>query len=104
MTVVEFESWLSGDSLGAYRISTVQEHSDRNQLRAMRELESLMRERKRLSHASLLEDELDPVGGGDDSTAMRSDTRSRLNDSTRRIAELTNYLQSAGWDVEKWST
>lgn len=103
MTVVEFDAWISGAEHGAYRWSTNDERVERNQLQAMRELHAQIRERKRLTTNLEIERTLD-AQAGEIATAQEWDTtEERLAESTRRIAQLTTYLTSAGWDLDGWT-
>ncbi|TFB72110.1 hypothetical protein E3O06_10900 [Cryobacterium glaciale] len=103
MTVVEFDSWISGAEHGAYRWSTNDERTERTQLQAMRELHAQIRERKRLTANLAIERTLD-AAAGEIATAQEWDTtEERLAESSRRIAQLTSYLTSAGWDLDGWT-
>jgi transcriptional regulator with XRE-family HTH domain len=102
MTVVEFDAWISGAEHGAYHWSTNDERTERTQLQAMRELHAQIRERKRLTTNLEIERTLD-AQAGEIATAQEWDTtEERLAESARRIAQLTSYLASAGWDLDGW--
>ena len=105
MTVVEFDAWISGAEHGAYHWSTNDERTERTertQLQAFRELHAQLRERKRLTTNLEIERTLD-ARAGEIATAQEWDTtEERLAESTRRIAQLTSYLVSAGWDLDGW--
>ena len=97
MTVVQFDAWISGEPDGAYDWNTLAERSERTQLHAMRELHEQIRERRRL--AAKLDAAIDTGAGwhaGDT-------TKGRLKDADWRIAQLTSYLSSAGWDLAGWA-
>jgi transcriptional regulator with XRE-family HTH domain len=99
MTVIEFDAWLSGNTRGAYRVTSAAEHRDRNLIHALRELQSQLRERWRLAHEIELEAELTPHG----QESPSADTRRRLDDASRRISELSEYLRSSGLDPQSWA-
>ena len=101
MTTAEFESWLSGTTPGAYRVTTAAEHRDRHQLQAIRELGTNIRERDRLTKVLELEAELDS-SAYDVGRHPGSTTSSRLKESKRRITELTAYLVSSGLEADGW--
>lgn len=102
MTVLQFDAWLAGTTDGAYRWKTREERTERDQLRAMRELESSIRERNRLR--SILQTERDSnedgVGSSED---FFISSEERLDDVVRRISQLTAYLKSAGWELSAFA-
>jgi transcriptional regulator with XRE-family HTH domain len=102
MTVIEFEAWLSGNQLGAYTVTSASEHRDRNQLLAMRELDSLLRERIRLRRTIRLENELQTAHADHEISSLRTESQARLEGTDRRVGELANFLESAGWDMTRW--
>jgi transcriptional regulator with XRE-family HTH domain len=101
MTVIEFDAWISGETDGAYRWTTTDERSERTQLQAMRELDALHREGKRLASNVAVETALSAPGGLDDESRAWDTTQQRLDDINRRIAQLTSYLVSAGWNLDR---
>ena len=102
MTAIEFDEWLSGTSDSIFEWTTPEDLSERNQLRAMRELELLIAERERLSQIINLAPSLEP----DPDSAAPADNvellRVRKADSVRQIQRLSHFLESAGWDVRRW--
>jgi hypothetical protein len=104
MTVAEFDAWISGDAMGAYRVTSTDEHRDRNLLQAMRELETQQREQIRLRRAQQVEIELSPVKSDNGSARLRDENRMRIAEADRRVAELSAYLRSAGWDIAQGTT
>jgi transcriptional regulator with XRE-family HTH domain len=99
MTVIEFDAWLSGNTLGAYRVTSAAEHRDRNLIHAMRDLEFQNRERTRLGREFELEAEL----ASDGHQGRSQETQRGIEDASRRIRELLEYLNSAGLDPESWT-
>ncbi|MDY7543026.1 MULTISPECIES: helix-turn-helix transcriptional regulator [unclassified Cryobacterium] len=104
MTVVEFDAWISGETDGAYRWTTTDERSERAQLQAMRELDALIRERNRLASNLKVEASLNTPPDEDETVTSWDTIQQRLDDTTRRIAQLISYLGSAGWSLEGWAT
>jgi transcriptional regulator with XRE-family HTH domain len=97
LTVAEFDAWLSGNTDGAYMPETSDEHSDRIQLAALRELLKEKRELQRLTmlkpvYVGMVEDPAD-----DETENFLQDTEQRTANSRRRIARLEKFLASAGW-------
>ncbi|KFF58074.1 hypothetical protein JF66_21345 [Cryobacterium sp. MLB-32] len=103
MTVVEFDAWISGDPQGAYRWTTYDEHSERTQLQAMRELDKLTRERKRLASNLDVERSLSSAAGETGATQPWDTTEERLSEANRRISQLSSYLATAGWKLDGWA-
>jgi transcriptional regulator with XRE-family HTH domain len=103
MTNVEFDGWLSGAPSGAFRITSASEHLDRLQLQALRELAVELRERTRLNKLLHLERELRPETENHESSTLTAGSQARLQETSRRITELTTYLESAGWDIAPWA-
>ena len=101
MTVVEFDAWISGDPQGAYRWTTNDERSERTQLQAMRELDKLTRERKRLASNLDVARSLSFAAGESEVTQPWDTTEERLSETDRRITQLSSYLASAGWDLNE---
>jgi transcriptional regulator with XRE-family HTH domain len=98
LTVAEFDAWLSGNIDGAYMPETSDEHNDRIQLAALREL---LREKRELKRLTLLK----PIRFGDSATTADEirpflhEIEERIDVSRRRAARLTQFLASADWDV-----
>jgi transcriptional regulator with XRE-family HTH domain len=97
LTVAEFDAWLSGNIDGAYMPETSDEHNDRIQLAALRELLKEQRELQRLAglkpaYTQIAEDPVD-----DEAKEFLKDTEQRTVNATRRIAQLEKFLASAGW-------
>jgi len=101
MTVVEFDAWISGDPQGAYRWTTNDERSERSQLQAMRELDKLIRERKRLASNLDVERSLSSAAADSEAAQPWDTTEERLSEASRRITQLSSYLASAGWDLNE---
>jgi hypothetical protein len=98
----EFDAWLSGSDSGAYRPVNASELAERNELAAFRELDSLHRERRRLT---ILRG-VDPTDSGDWEGATAPDwnsVRLRLAAIESQIVETRTYLESAGWTPEAWA-
>lgn len=95
----EFDAWLSGSDSGAYRPVNAPEMSERNELAAFRELDGLLRERRRLRVLQRTE-----VGeSGDSSSAGDSNwnrAEQRLAAVEVQIADARRYLEGAGWATE----
>jgi len=102
MTALEFDEWLSGSTDSVFEWTTVEDQSERNQLRAARELEALARERDRLT--GLIE-HVSEITAGTASYPQYTDveTLAALRTATvQRITRLTTYLGAAGWNVQRW--
>lgn len=99
MTVVEFDAWISGEAQGAYLWTTAAERSERAQLQAMRDLYQMTRERKRLAANLEVERSLDASTDDPPEPRPWDETEDRLAETNRRIAQLSSYLSSAGWEV-----
>jgi len=100
LTVAEFDAWLSGNTDGVYMPETSDEHSDRIQLAALRELLKEKRELQRLAllKPACVEIAEDPTG--DEAKDFLQDTEQRTANSMRRIAQLERFLESAGWVIQ----
>jgi transcriptional regulator with XRE-family HTH domain len=99
LTVAEFDAWLSGNIDGVYMPETSDEHNDRVQLAALRELFKEKRELKRLILIQRVsfENEDDPAGG--EVTRFLHNVVQRVEDSRRRIGQLERFLASANWEL-----
>jgi hypothetical protein len=94
LTVGEFDAWVSGID-GIYRPTTADEHSERAQLEALRELLRARREAFRFTTLINLETKdltPDPVHGW-------PRFQDQLDDTNRRIIQLEAYLGSGGWQI-----
>jgi transcriptional regulator with XRE-family HTH domain len=98
LTVAEFDAWISVID-GAYRPISVDEHSERVQLAALRELLRARREAHRLTVVNQREQEATSHGEARDSTTGWANTQQRLDDANRQIAQLETYLETGGWSV-----
>jgi transcriptional regulator with XRE-family HTH domain len=100
LTVVEFDAWLSGNTDGVYMPATSDEHNDRIQLAALREL---LKEKRELERLRLLKpmfvDNVDEQAG-EVARHFLDDSDQRSEHSKRRIAQLERFLGSAGWEVQ----
>lgn len=99
MRPTEFDGWLSGSDSGAYRPSNAAELAERTELAAFRELDGLLRERRRLR---VLRGEVTSI---DTSATHLEDTEwnrvdRRLSAVESEIDETRRYLASAGWGTE----
>ena len=95
----EFDAWLAGSDSGAYRPVNAPEISERNELAAFRELDGLLRERRRLRVLQ----RTDTGGSGDASTAADSNwnrAEQRLAAVEVQIADTRRYLEGTGWATE----
>lgn len=102
MKSIDFIEWLSGTSDAIRDWTTPEDHGERNQLRAMREIERLVTERTRLMQISelTLDESVDePPATRDDIDAYAA----RATESERQIVRLSGYLKSAGWNVRRWT-
>ena len=99
MRPTEFDAWLSGSDSGAYRPVNAPEMSERNELAAFRELDGLLRERRRLRVLQ----RTDTRGTGEFTTAADSNwnrVEQRLAAVEVQIVDTRRYLESAGWATE----
>jgi hypothetical protein len=103
MTVAEFDSWIAGETTGAYRWSSLTERTERSQLEALRELLASIRERRRLTRNLAISVELTPAAEEDTTPPVWDTTRERLIETNRRIDQLSSYLAEAGWDPAGWA-
>jgi transcriptional regulator with XRE-family HTH domain len=100
MSVAEFDAWVSGLTDGSYRPVTANEHSERTQLEALRELLAERRALHRFQALIELEKEIPATADGA-STAEWDNTELRIEETKRRISQLEIYLGSAGWGVDQ---
>lgn len=105
MTVAEFDSWIAGETTGAYRWSSLTERTERSQLEALRELLASIRERRRLVGNLSVAAELTPPNEVTTTSTppVWDTTRERLIEADRRIEQLSSYLTEAGWDPAGWA-
>lgn len=99
LTVAEFDAWISGNADGVYMPATSDEHNDRIQLAALRELLKEKRELKRLALLKPAYVEIAVAPAGDEANDFLQDTEQRTAYSMRRIAQLEKFLASAGWKI-----
>jgi transcriptional regulator with XRE-family HTH domain len=99
MSVAEFDAWVSGLTDGSYRPVTADEHSERTQLEALRELLAERRALHRFQTIIELEKKIPATADGP-SAAEWDNTELRIEEAKRRISQLEIYLGSAGWGVE----
>lgn len=90
MTASEFDAWLAAVPDADYRGAIADERNDRAELQALREVEALRREERRLRAWMTVEQ----------GTHSTSDVQDRISDLSRRLTELTEYLRSAGWQIK----
>lgn len=103
MTVAEFDSWLAGETAGAYRWNSLTERTERSQLEALRELLASIRERRRLAGNLAVAAALTPADEATATPPAWDTTQERLVDANRRIDQLSRYLTEAGWDPAGWA-
>jgi transcriptional regulator with XRE-family HTH domain len=104
LTPRQLDAWLSGTPSAPLQWGTVDEESERHQLAALRELDLLLRERRRLSGVLALEAERPPIEAPAAERALWESTEDRLAETELRIEQLTKYLGSAGWMVDEWTS
>jgi transcriptional regulator with XRE-family HTH domain len=99
MTALEFDEWLSTTSDAIRDWTTPEEHSERSQLRALRELRVQTAERHRLSRLIELASEFEAAQEYEANADVANSRALRMADTDREIERLTAYLRSAGWDI-----
>ena len=99
MTPAELDAWINGSTDGAYRWKTVQERSERAQLDAFREYQQLLAERTRLRAIAEIEKN-DALTESQLSEQTWETTQDRIDNTQRRISQITEYLGSAGWQLK----
>ena len=104
LTVAEFDAWLSGNTDGTYMPETSDEHNDRIQLAALRELLKEKRELKRLDLLKPAYTEIFDSVTREKAESFLDDTGMRRETSIRRITQLETFLSSAGWDIHDSNT
>ena len=102
MSAFEFDEWLSGGSDWIHDWTSVQDQSERNQLRAMRELERQAKERDRLALVIEQAPKFDEFDEETDDLNQLDALATRKAEAVRQVKRLSNYLRSAGWDVQRW--
>jgi transcriptional regulator with XRE-family HTH domain len=97
----EFDAWLTGSDGGAYRPSSAAEMAERNELAAFRELDGLLRERRRLQ---VLRGEAADTNGDttEPADAEWNRVNQRLSALEFQIGETRRYLDGAGWATDEW--
>jgi hypothetical protein len=101
LTTAEFDAWASGISGGAYRPITADERNERTQLEAFHELQKEQREHHRLKVILEVEQDYAKGQGAPDEGADWANTHRRIEENEGRIAQLEDYLSSAGWVVRR---
>ena len=101
LTVAEFDAWLSGNVEGVYMPETSDEHNDRIQLAALRELLKEKRELQRLALLNPAYVEIVEDLASDEAKDFLQDVEQRSRTSTLRIAQLEKFLASAGWETRE---
>jgi hypothetical protein len=99
LTVAEFDAWVSGID-GIYRPITADEHSERAQLEALREL---LRARREASHYEAileLHGEDAHLDNDPGASERRRNAQQQLDNTHRRMGQLEAYLGSGGWIVD----
>lgn len=102
MTPRQFDAWISATSSAPLQWGTAAEETERNQLAALRELDFLLRERRRLSGVLALESERSETRVPINERELWDNTEDRLAETTVRIERLQTYLDSAGWTLHDW--
>lgn len=87
MTAAEFDSWFASVPDADHRADSAEERNDLAELQALRELQVLRRERRRLTS----------VGQIAETSPLK--IRDRIEYLQEQITTLVEYLRSAGWDV-----
>jgi len=103
MSAIDFDEWLSGTSDWIREWTTVEDQSERNQLRAMRELERQAKERDRLSGLIELTSGLEPAAEENAFGVEVDVLLSRRTETLRQVDRLSNFLKLAGWNVDRWA-
>jgi transcriptional regulator with XRE-family HTH domain len=103
LTVAEFDAWLSGNIDGVYMPQTSDEHNDRVQLAALRELLKEKRELQRLSRLKPTLGEIFENHANGEAEDVFQDTQQRSKNARQRIERLEKYLGSAGWKIDDLS-
>ena len=103
MTAVEFDAWSSGALDGAFEWDSADEQSERSQLAALRELETLAKERDRLARLIKLGPQLDGARLRTTSDISIDQFAQRKIEVETHIRRLATYLSSAGWATERWT-
>jgi transcriptional regulator with XRE-family HTH domain len=103
MTAIEFDGWLSGSLDSAYQWMSVDDQSERSQLQAMRELELHAREHHRLSRLLDLTNHPDQIGTSTAAPDLVDSLARRRDDTALLVLKLSKYLESAGWNVQRWT-
>ena len=101
MSPAEFDAWLTGSSSGAYRATNALELAERSELAAFRDLEGLIRERRRLGVVR----DLETQGSADSQTPTSAEwnrTAERLATIENEIVDAVQFLASAGWNLQSW--
>ncbi|HEU0205528.1 MAG TPA: helix-turn-helix domain-containing protein [Pseudolysinimonas sp.] len=93
MTASEFDAWLSAIPNASYTAGSAAERTDRAELQALRELQTARRELYRLEAIAGMEE------FGDESEALREDSRMKRAQLRSRIDGLQKFLASDGWEV-----
>jgi len=103
MTAIEFDGWLSGALDSAHQWMSVDDQSERSQLQAMRELELHAREHGRLSRLIDLASDPDQLDSRAITPNMVDSLAKRRDDTATQMRRLSQYLESAGWSVQRWA-
>ena len=98
MTAAEFDAWLAAVPDGDYRADTAAERNDLAELHALRELQTLRRELRRLRVATTVHEETSP------DSQLVEHSKERIGDVEERITTIESYLGSAGWDLDPAET
>jgi transcriptional regulator with XRE-family HTH domain len=98
----EFDAWLAGTDAGAYRPVNAHELAERTELAAFRDLDGLLRERRRLRVLR----RADTPEGNNPEDASEPDwnrVQQRLSAIESQIADTRAYLDGAGWATVDWT-
>jgi transcriptional regulator with XRE-family HTH domain len=98
----EFDAWFAGSDSGAYRPVNARELAERNELAAFRDLDGLLRERRRLQ---VLRRADEPEGHNSEHPTVSDWDRveQRLFAIQSQIAQTRRFLDGAGWATDLWT-
>jgi transcriptional regulator with XRE-family HTH domain len=97
----EFDSWLAGSDSGAYRPRNASEMAERSELAAFRDLDGLLRERRRLLILRGM-DTVEHDNANEHANADWNRVEQRLSAIDLQISDTRRFLDSAGWATERW--
>jgi transcriptional regulator with XRE-family HTH domain len=98
MTALEFDSWLTTATDGAYFPATLEERNAIAELQALRAWSAQNAEVRRLEIA--LELEMESTVDADSGIDYARSTKDRLDDARNAAEKLSKFLHSAGWALD----